>query len=178
MSEHLTFHNTDEQLDKGHRPTVLLDRPKSGEVVTATATGQYDEKTGLEYYGFVEGGEHKAKPLSLDSLSDQRQDELVKKLVPEHTPPSIEIGEREPAADVAVELGDVALAGVGVENPREAVDTYDHLYDLSNNLENASVEAAAVRAPESQEDIMNRERRKADLDALAHDAYMRAKGQE
>lgn len=134
MSEYLTFHNTDEQLDKGHRPTVLIDRPKSGEIVTATATGQYDEKTGLEYYAFIEGGEHKAKPLGLNSLSDQTQDELVKKLVPEHTPPGIEKGEREIAPAIVVELGDAALTSAGVEAPgaveEREKDPFDYLRDL------------------------------------------------
>lgn len=60
--------------------------------------------------------------------------------------------------------------------PKE-VDSYDHLFDPNYNPV-GSVEDAAVRTPESHEDIMNRERRKADLDALAHDAYMRAKSRE
>ncbi|MNQ96121.1 hypothetical protein D3C85_1117130 [compost metagenome] len=134
MSEHLTFHDTDEQLDKGQRPTVLLERPKSGEVVTATATGEYDEKTGLEYYEFVEGGEYKMKPLGLMSLSDQRQEELVKLLVPEHVRPGVERTEREPALAVAVEIGDVALAGAGIEAPGVAhereKDPFDYLRSL------------------------------------------------
>lgn len=134
MGEHLTFHNTDEQLNKGHRPTVLLERPKSGEIVTATATGQYDEKTGLEYYEFVEGGENKMKPLGYNTLSDQTQDKLVKILVPEHTPPGMEKGEQEPVTAVTVELGDAALAGAGVEAPGAVAererDPFDYLRTL------------------------------------------------
>lgn len=134
MSEHLTFHNTDEQLDKGQRPTVLLERPKSGEVVTATATGQYDEKTGLEYYSFVEGGEHKAKPLGLNSLSDQRQEELVKILVPEHVAPGVERAEQESVPAIAVELGDVALAGSGIEAPGAAEERVKDPFDYLRTL--------------------------------------------
>ena len=134
MGEHLTFHNTDEQLDKGHRPTVLLERPKSGEIVTATATGQYDEKTGLEYYEFVEGGEHKVKPLGYNTLSDQTQDKLVKILVPEHTPPGMEKGEQEPVAAVAVELGDAALAGAGIEAPGAVVERERGPFDYLRTL--------------------------------------------
>lgn len=134
MGEHLTFHNTDEQLDKSQRPTVLMHRPKSGEVLAATATGQYDEKTGLEYYAFTEGGEAKMKPLGLNSLSDQRQEELVKILVPEHVPPGVERAEQEPSPTVAVELGDVALGAVGVEAPSGAGerenDPFDYLREL------------------------------------------------
>lgn len=116
MSEHLTFHNTNEQRESGHQPTVLLERSRTGEIVTATATGQLD-KDGLEYYTFVENGEEKAKPLGRNTLSDQMQDELVKKLVPEHTPPSAEEGERESIPAVVVELGDAALDASGVEAP-------------------------------------------------------------
>jgi hypothetical protein len=134
MSEHLTFHDTDEQLDKGHRPTVLLERPKSGEVVTATATGEYDEKTGLEYYAFVEGGEHKMKPLGLVSLSDQRQEELVKILVPEHVRPGVDRAEQEPNLAVAVEIGDVALAGAGIEAPDAVEERKKDPFDYLRNL--------------------------------------------
>lgn len=134
MSEHLTFHNTDEQLNKGHRPTVLLERPKSGEVVTATATGEYDEKTGLEYYAFVEGGEHKMKPLGYNTLSDQRQDELVKVLVPEYVPPGAERAEQGPDLSVAVEIGDVALAGAGIEAPKVFEEHEKSPYDYLRTL--------------------------------------------
>lgn len=65
---------------------------------------------------------------------------------------------------------------VNAQNEPQVVDTSDQGFDLNYNPV-ASVEDAAVRTPQSREDIMNRDRRKADLDALAHDAYMRAKGQ-
>lgn len=65
---------------------------------------------------------------------------------------------------------------INEQSEPKVVDSYDHLYDPNYNP--ASVEDAAVREPESREDILTRDRRKADLDALAHDAYMRAKGQE
>lgn len=79
MSEHLTFHTINEQRESGNQPTVLIERSRSGEILTATATGQYND-AGKEYFLFTEDGEQKAKPLGSISLADQTQERLAAEL--------------------------------------------------------------------------------------------------
>lgn len=130
MSEQLTFHNTNEQRDNGSQPTVLIERSRSGEILTATATGQHDA-AGREFYLFTEDGEQKEKPLGRNSLSDQIQDKLAAELAADRA----SMTEYEGAAPrVLTDMGGSALRAAGVETPGVAAehekDTYDYLRTL------------------------------------------------
>lgn len=114
MSEHLTFSNTDQQREKGMRPTVLIERSRSGEILTATATGQFN--AGKELYEFTEDGEQKLKGLGRISLSDQTQDRLAEQLAADRSS-VVEQDEYEDTLPRAREIGEAALDAVGVEAP-------------------------------------------------------------
>ena len=115
MSEQLTFHNTNEQREKGSQPTILIERSRSGEILTATATGRHDDN-GREFYSFTEGGESKEKPLGRNSLSDQTQDRLAAELAADRIP-VVERPEHEIGLQVVVDMGEVALGAAGIEAP-------------------------------------------------------------
>jgi len=67
--------------------------------------------------------------------------------------------------------GHQALEAAGVTPPAE-IDNYDHLFSESYD-EGGSVEDAAVRIPETDEERADRERRKADEDDAANKRYKR-----
>lgn len=114
MSEHLTFSNTEQQREKGLPPTVLIERSRSGEILTATATGRFD--AGKELYEFTEDGEKKLKGLGRISLSDETQDRLAEQLAADR-PLSVEQGEYDDTLPSAREIGEAALDAAGVEAP-------------------------------------------------------------
>jgi hypothetical protein len=129
MSEQLTFHNTSEQREKGSQPTILIERSRSGEILTATATGQYDD-TGREFYSFIEDGEQKEKPLGRISLSDQTQDRLAAELAADRLP-ATEHAEHETGLRAAIDMGEIALDAAGIEAP---VATGEHDQDPHDYL--------------------------------------------
>lgn len=116
------------------------------------------------------------RKVPVDRLSDAYQDKLAEELAqasPTYHERMAIIEQEQAEAEhlhLAKTLGGGAVARI-IEKSTED-DPFAHLYSVGDD-DGFDVERAAIREPETEQQRLDRERRKADEDAAARDAYKR-----